>query len=255
MEDDVVLKHGLIYVPAQDAIKTQVLQAHHDAPLAGHLGQDKTYELISRNYTWPNMRQWVNEYINTCETCIRNKTPRQRPHGPLKPLTIPPGPWKSVSMDFIVELPPSQGHDAIYVCVDRFTKMAHFSATTSAVTAKGTARLFLCDIVRLHGLPADIVSDRGTQFTAKFTKRLLELCDIKGNLSILNPMAKRSASTKSLNNTSASSVTISKTIGTTFYPLRNSPTTMPSTPPPRPPPSTPTMDSTPECRSWTRHAG
>ena len=183
MEDDVVLKHGLIYVPAQDAIKTQVLQAHHDAPLAGHLGQDKTYELISRNYTWPNMRQWVNEYINTCETCIRNKTPRQRPHGPLKPLTIPPGPWKSVSMDFIVELPPSQGHDAIYVCVDRFTKMAHFSATTSAVTAKGTARLFLCDIVRLHGLPADIVSDRGTQFTAKFTKRLLELCDIKGNLS------------------------------------------------------------------------
>ena len=86
-------------------------------------------------------------------------------------------------MDFIVELPPSQGYDAIYVCVDRFTKMAHFSVTTSAVTAKKTAQLFLHDVTRLHGLLADIVSDCGTQFTAKFTKRLLKLCKIKGNLS------------------------------------------------------------------------
>ena len=92
MENELVLKRGLIYVPAQDPIKTQILQAHHDAPLAGHLGQDKTYELVSRNYTWPNMRQWINQYINTCETYTRNKTPYQRPHGPLKPLPILAGP-------------------------------------------------------------------------------------------------------------------------------------------------------------------
>ncbi|HEY6407467.1 MAG TPA: RNase H-like domain-containing protein, partial [Ktedonobacteraceae bacterium] len=183
LEDDLVLKRGLIYVPAQDPIKLQLLQAHHDAPLAGHPGQDKTHELLSRNYTWPGMRQWVNQYVNSCDTCARNKTPRQRPHGSLQPLPIPIGPWKSISMDYIVELPPSHGHDAIYVCVDRFTKMAHFSATTSAVTAQETARLFLRDVTRLHGLPSNIVSDRGSQFTAKFTKSLLELCEIKGNLS------------------------------------------------------------------------
>jgi hypothetical protein len=182
-EDGIVLKRGLVYVPNNDLIKLQLLRTHHDSPLAGHPGQEKTYELLSRNYTWPNMRQFVNEYINTCDTCTRNKSPRQRPHGPLMPLPIPSGPWKSVSMDFIVELPPSNGFNAIYVCVDRFTKMAHFTATTTEVTAEDTASSYLRNIFRLHGLPTDIVSDRGPQFTSKFTKALLRLCDIKGNLS------------------------------------------------------------------------
>jgi hypothetical protein len=182
-EDGLVLKRGLVYVPNNDHIKLQLLRTHHDSPLAGHHGQEKTYELLSRNYTWSNMRQFVNEYIGSCETCARNKSPRQRPHGLLKPLPIPQGPWKSVSMDFIVELPPSNGFNAIYVCIDRFTKMAHFTATTTEVTAEDTASLYLRNIFRLHGLPTDIVSDRGSQFTSKFTKTLLQLCDIKGNLS------------------------------------------------------------------------
>jgi len=181
--DGLVLRRGLIYIPANDQIKLQLLQAHHDSLLAGHQGQEKTYELISRNYTWPNLRKFVNDYVSTCETCARNKSPRQRPHGPLKPLPIPLGPWKSVSMDFIVELPKSNGFNAIYVCVDRFTKMAHFSATTTEVTAEGTASLYLRNVLRLHGLPTDIVSDRGPHFTAKFTKALLQLCNIQGNLS------------------------------------------------------------------------
>jgi hypothetical protein len=173
----------LIYVPNDTAIKLQLLRDHHDSPLAGHHGQEKTYELLSRNYIWSNMRQFVNEYVNSCETCARNKSPRQRPHGPLKPLPIPSGPWKSVSMDFIVELPPSNGFNAIYVCVDRFTKMAHFTATTTEITAEGTASLYIRNVLRLHGLPNDIISDRGSQFTSKFTKALLKLCDIHGNLS------------------------------------------------------------------------
>jgi hypothetical protein len=86
-------------------------------------------------------------------------------------------------MDYIVELPMSNGHDAVYVCVDRLTKMAHFIPTTSNVTAEQTAQLYLQNIFKLHGLPNNIVSDRGTQFTAKFTRRLLELCDIKSNKS------------------------------------------------------------------------
>jgi hypothetical protein len=183
MEGNLVLKHGLIYVPDQPDIKLQLLHSHHDSQLAGHYGQDKTHELLSRNYTWPNMRQYVNEYVRSCETCARNKVPRQRPHGPLRPLPIPPAPWKSVSMDFIVELPSSNGFNAIYVAVDRFTKMAHFVPTTTDVTAEGTAKLYLQNVFRLHGLPSDIVSDRGTQFTSKFTKHLLQLCDIKSNLS------------------------------------------------------------------------
>ena len=178
-----LLKEGLVYVPAVDAIKLQILQDCHDGRTAGHLGQEKTLELVSRDYIWPGMRRFVKEYVRTCDTCARNKTPRHRRHGQLHPLPIPGGPWKSVSMDFIVELPMSRGYDAIYVCVDRFTKMAHFCPTNSDVTAEGTADLYLRHVFKNHGLPNDIVSDRGPQFISKFTRRLLELCEIKGNRS------------------------------------------------------------------------
>jgi len=87
-------------------------------------------------------------------------------------------------MDLITELPPSEMHDVILVCVDRFMKMAHFIPTNSNVTAEEVASLYVKNIFRLHGLPKDIVSDRGQQFTSRFTKRLLELCDIKSNLSM-----------------------------------------------------------------------
>ena len=99
------------------------------------------------------------------------------------PLPIPNGPWKSVSMDFVVQLPLSQGYDAIYVCVDRFTTMAHFVATNSNITAEGTAELYLRNVFKGHGLPEDVVSDPGSQFVAKFTRRLLELVEVKGNRS------------------------------------------------------------------------
>jgi len=86
-------------------------------------------------------------------------------------------------MDFIVELPPSSSYDAIYVCVDRFTKMAHFCPTNSNITAEGTAELYLKHVFKNHRLPDDIVSDRGTQFVSKFTRQLLELLEVKGNRS------------------------------------------------------------------------
>lgn len=82
-----------------------------------------------------------------------------------------------------MELPPSHGHDAIYVAVDRLTKMAHFVPTTSNVTAEQTADLYLRNIFKGHGLPQDVVSDRGTQFVSKFTRRLLEVLGVKGNRS------------------------------------------------------------------------
>jgi len=181
--DGLWIKEGRVYVPADTEIKLRILEAHHDRKTVGHLGQDKTLELITRDYTWPGMREFVNEYVRTCDTCARNKTPRCHRHGQLHPLPIPNGPWKSVSMDFVVQLPSSQGYDAIYVCMDRFTKMAYFMATNSSITAEGTADLYLKNVFNNHGLPEDIVSDRGSQFVSMFTRRLLELVEVKGNRS------------------------------------------------------------------------
>ena len=182
-EDGLLLHDGLVYVPANDTIKLEILWSCHDSKAAGHLGQEKTLELVSRDYYWLRMRSFVNEYVRTYNTCGRNKAPRHLRHGELYPLPIPAGPWESVSMDFIVELPPSQGYDTIFVCVDRFTKMAHFCPTNTTITAEGTADLYLQHVFKHHGLPTDIVSDRGPQFVSRFTHALLESCDIKGNCS------------------------------------------------------------------------
>ena len=127
--DGLWLKEGRVYVPADTELRLRILEAHHDRRTVGHLGQDKMLELIAREYIWPGMREFVNEYVRTCDTCRRNKTPRRRHHGQLHLLPIPKDPWQSVSMDFVVQLPLSQVYDVIYVCVDRFTKMAHFVAT------------------------------------------------------------------------------------------------------------------------------
>jgi len=86
-------------------------------------------------------------------------------------------------MDFIVQLLLSNGYDAIYVCVDRFTKMAHFCPTNVTITSEGMADLYLKHVFKNHSLPDDIVSDRSTQFVSKFTQRLLELLNVIENRS------------------------------------------------------------------------
>src|SRR5579859_2813166 len=86
-------------------------------------------------------------------------------------------------MDFIMDLVPSSGYNAIYVCVDHLTKMAHFIPTTTKVTAEETTRLYYRDVWRLHRLPADIVSDCSAEFISKFTCQLRDLFDIEGNRS------------------------------------------------------------------------
>jgi hypothetical protein len=183
MQDNLVLYEGLVYIPDNDDLKLRVLQQYHDSPVAGHLGQAKTLELVSREFHWSRMGPYINEYVRSCDICARNKSPRHKRHGVLHPLPIPPASWSSVSMDFIVELPESNGFNAIFVCVDRFTKMAHFCPTTTNVTSEVAADLYLRHVFKHHGLPTDIVSDRGTQFVSRFSKRLYELCKIKHNKS------------------------------------------------------------------------
>ena len=72
---DVVLYNGLVYVPDSEELKLRILRMHHNAAPAGHLGQAKTLELVTRNFYWPRMRKMVNRYVNSCDTCARNKAP------------------------------------------------------------------------------------------------------------------------------------------------------------------------------------
>jgi hypothetical protein len=181
--DGILLHKGLTYVPDFDNLKIQLLRQAHDSPVAGHFGQNKTLELLSRDFYWPNMRILVNEYVGTCDTCHRAKPTRHRKYGLLQPLPIPSRPWSSISMDHIVELPISNGFNAILVIVDRFTKMAHFIPALTTDKSSDLAQRFIDNIFRLHGLPADIVSDRGVTFTSKWWQDIERILRIKPNLS------------------------------------------------------------------------
>jgi len=183
LDDGLLFFEGKIVVPDHEDIHRQILTHCHDDPAAGHGGIAKTYELVSRSYHWSRMRQFVKKFVLTCDVCQRNKAATHKPYGLLQPLPVPELPWSSLSMDFIVQLPESNGYTSILVVVDRLTKMARFIPTTANVDSDGTLMLFLTRVVGIHGIPDNIVSDRGSVFTSRFTRTVMKALGIKQNLS------------------------------------------------------------------------
>jgi hypothetical protein len=182
-DEGILYLRDKIYVPADEEVKQAILEVHHDSVMAGHPGQAKTLELVSRTYTWPSLKAYINRYVDGCDQCHRSKNFPKRPHGPLQPLEVPSGPWTSISYDLITGLPPVKGFNAILNVVDRLTKMAHFIPTSETVDALGVADLLLSHVWKHHGLPQDTISDRGPQFAAASLRALYERLGIKPKLS------------------------------------------------------------------------
>ena len=179
--DSFTERGGLLYydngsrlvIPNQPALRTRLMQECHDTPTAGHLGKDKTIELMKRRFYWRGMDDDIARYVTTCDACQRNKPSTQSQMGPMQPLPIPTRPWQQVSMDLITQLPRTRsGNDAIVVFVDKLTKMAHYAATTTTVSAPQLASIFMREVVRLHGVPESILSDRDPRFTSHFWRAL-----------------------------------------------------------------------------------
>ena len=107
------------------------------------------------------MHEYVRFYVETRPRCRASKALSQKPAGLLQPLTVPSRRWSVISMDFIVGLPlTSEGFDSVLSVVDSLSKMAHFIPTTTAITAADFFFLFADRVVRYHGLPTTIISDR-----------------------------------------------------------------------------------------------
>ena len=109
---------------------------------AAHGGYAKTYNRIAAIYYWPRMSRDIKKYVGTCDICQKTEPRHHAPVGMLQPIPIPSQPFKVVSMDFIPELPESDGYNNILVIVDKLTKYAIFIPTTTTITEKGTAELF-----------------------------------------------------------------------------------------------------------------
>lgn len=129
------------------------------------------------------MRKYVDQYVRNCNVCVRSKAPHNAPYGVLRPMPILDGPWTDISMDFVTDLPGSNGYNAILVVVHRLTKMRHLIPTTKEVDSKEVARLYIDNVWKLHGLPNIIVSDRGTQFVAEFWRSLCDRLQISPKFS------------------------------------------------------------------------
>jgi transposase InsO family protein len=164
---------GRVRIPDSPSIKLRILQECHDVPLGGHVGSQKTIANVTRRFIWPKLHEQVREYVSTCVSCQLNKPSTQLPIGLLQPLPIPEGPWQTVTMDLITALPRTKaGHDAIVVFVCKLTKWAIYVATVTEVNAPRLAEIFLSHVVRHHGLPRAIVSDRDPRFTSIFWQSL-----------------------------------------------------------------------------------
>ncbi|EEB89307.1 hypothetical protein MPER_12608 [Moniliophthora perniciosa FA553] len=178
-DNGLLVFRGKVYVPKDKDLRRRIVEQHDDSHVAGHPGRFKTLELVSRNYWWPQMNRYIGQYTRTCQPCIRAKIQRHKPVGELHPTPTAPERWHTVSVDFIVELPEAHGFDAVMNVVDTTGKRAHFLPTHTTVNAEGAARLYLKDVWKHHGLPVNMISDRGTQVVAEFTRELYRLLGIK----------------------------------------------------------------------------
>ena len=151
----------------------------HAHTIIGHYGQLKTAQYIRRFFWWPSMSHDIEEYCRSCGICATTKDANSKPAGLLHNLPIPDRPWQSIGMDFMGPLPKSDNFDYLLVVIDRLTSQVHLVPTMTTVTAKGVAWLIIKEVVRLHGIPESIVSDRDTRFTSIFWKELHRLMGSK----------------------------------------------------------------------------
>ncbi|KAL0163503.1 hypothetical protein M9458_039256, partial [Cirrhinus mrigala] len=153
------------YVP--QALRNRVMQLVHNSPSAGHPGITATAHLISNCFWWPTLQWDTIEFVHNCSTCNITKSSHQRPAGLLQPLPIPQRPWSHIAIDFVTDLPSSRNFTTIFTVIDRFSKACRLIPLTKLPTAFETAEILMEQVFRFYGLPEDIVSDRGPQFTSR----------------------------------------------------------------------------------------
>ena len=172
-----------MYVPNDDSLCMKVISAHHDSPVSGHPGYQKTQELVECQYYWPRLASDINAYVSCCDWCARFKGSNTKPASTAVPLQPSMMPWVDVSADFITDLPLSNSYDSILTIVDQFSKETEFILCNKTATALDTAKLYLFHIWKDHRLPHTIVSDRSLQFASQVMTDLCKQLGITPKLS------------------------------------------------------------------------
>lgn len=170
--------HGRLCVPQKAKVKEEILREAHRTPYTVHPGENKMYHDLKKIYWWKRMKVDVAKYVASCGVCQRVKAEHKSPAGKLQSLEVPVWPWDDIAMDFVVGLPRTpRGKDAIWVVVDHLSKVAHFIPIRTTYSASDLAPIYSREVVRLHGVPRSIVSDRDAKFSSKFWESVQEAFD------------------------------------------------------------------------------
>ncbi|KAK3506479.1 hypothetical protein QTP70_001562 [Hemibagrus guttatus] len=156
---------GLQYIPW--TCRIPLIHSSHTSLGTGHPGVNETLSLLKQHFWWLNMTSDIRRYVQGCRECAISKSLRHLPSGKLQPLPVPNRPWSHLGVDFIMDLPVSNSCTCVLVVVDRFSKSCRLIPLPGLPTAMETTELMFNYVFRYYGLPEDIVSDRGSQFTSR----------------------------------------------------------------------------------------
>nr|GEY50077.1 putative reverse transcriptase domain-containing protein [Tanacetum cinerariifolium] len=172
-EDGAIYFVGRIWVPSTGGIRKVILDEADASRYFVHPGADKMYYDLRDVYWWPRMKKEIAEYVQRCLTCLKVNVEHQKPSRLLQQPEIPEWKWEKITMDLIVKLPrTSNGHDSMWVIVDRLTKSAHFLPIHEDYKTKKLARIYINKIISKHGVPISIISDRDGRFVSHFWQTL-----------------------------------------------------------------------------------
>lgn len=175
VHDGLLLKGQRLYVPEDSCLQDLIIHEYHDTVVGGHNGIKRTLARVAANFEWEGMANDVKGYVSRCQICQEVKPLNTASQGQLQPLPIPTEIWSDIAMDFITHLPQSAGKTVIMVVVDRLSKYSHFTALAKGFTAEKVAKAFSKTVVKLHGMPTSIISDRDPVFMNKFWGDLFRL--------------------------------------------------------------------------------
>ena len=163
-------------IPDDIDTRNFVITELHNIPYSLHLGLQRTLQKVRKHFFWKGMTGTVREFVETCPVCQVEKSDHTLNRGKLQPTNIPERKWTEVSLDFVTDLPVTKGKkDSILTVIDKATRMVHLLPCKKSISAAETAKLFWDNVVKLHGVPKILYSDRGTQFTSTFWKTLWDL--------------------------------------------------------------------------------
>jgi hypothetical protein len=174
-----------LYVPPEPShLRIALLRDAHDSAYGAHFGLDKTYARLVSSWYWPGMYAQTRCFVQSCHACLGNKSSNRAPAGLARPLPPPSRPWTHVGLDLSGPHPTSASGNAwLAVFVDHYTKQVHLAAVpgndSSPLTAERLAAVFFSTVVKHHGLPDALISDRGPQWLSSFWSSVFALCGTK----------------------------------------------------------------------------